>query len=96
MSVENKNTDVSESEALNFMEKFQKLLNKDLVKSYQFVTDEKSGLRRMTETNSQRLFKELILLDPKWVQDVILLFLFYKGGQKWYDENYKEFLCLTQ
>ena len=52
MSVENKNTDVSESEALNFMEKFQKLLNKDLVKSYQFVTDEKSGLRRMTETNS--------------------------------------------
>ena len=52
MIVEDKNTDVTESEALNFMEKFQKLLNKDLVKSYQFVTDEKSGLRRMVETKS--------------------------------------------
>ncbi len=52
MSVEDKNTDVSESKALSFMEKFQKLLNKDLVKSYQFVADEKSGLRRMVETNS--------------------------------------------
>lgn len=52
MSAENKNEDVSESGTLNFMERFQKLLNKDLVKSYQFVTDEKSGLRRMVETNS--------------------------------------------
>ena len=58
MSVENKNTDVGESEALNFMEKFQKLLNKDLVKSYQFVTDEKSGLRKMVETKSKRHFKD--------------------------------------
>ena len=52
MSVEDKNSDINEDEALNFMEKFQKLLNKDLVKSYQFVADEKSGLRRMVETNS--------------------------------------------
>ena len=52
MSVEDKNSDINEDEALSFMEKFQKLLNKDLVKSYQFVTDEKSSLRRMTETNS--------------------------------------------
>lgn len=52
MVVEDKNEDVTESEALNFMEKFQKLLNKDLVKSYQFVTNEKSGLQRMVETNS--------------------------------------------
>lgn len=52
MIVEDKNEDVTESEALNFMEKFQKLLNKDLVKSYQFVTDEKSGLRKMVETKS--------------------------------------------
>ena len=96
MSVEDKNTDVSENEALDFMERFQKLLNKDLVKSYQFVADEKSGLRRMVETNSQRLFKVYYILDPFRVQDVILLFLFYKGGQKWYDENYKEFLCLMQ
>lgn len=52
MIVEDKNTDVTETDALNFMEKFQKLLNKDLVKSYQFVTDEKSGLRKMVETKS--------------------------------------------
>ena len=52
MSVEDKNSDINETDALNFMEKFQKLLNKDLVKSYQFVTDEKSGLRKMVETKS--------------------------------------------
>ena len=52
MAGEDKITDVSENEALTFIENFQRLLNKDLVKSYQFVTDEKSGLRRMVETNS--------------------------------------------
>lgn len=52
MSIEDKNTDVSEDEALDFMKKFQKLLNQTPEKSYQFVTDEKSGLRKMVETKS--------------------------------------------